>query len=162
MDVEGFSSLLFISHTQQSVLHFYKCRVVDYETRFTTLPPPAPSAPARRWCKSGLWRWTRGPAAPGSSPVPPDYTRTEPNSVLPIQFITASTAIEPWVIAPSRDVTERWSATPAGRVARRSSWHGPPTPAPRRAASARPAPRAALGGAGLGFGRAAGPDSRNQ
>ena len=62
-----------------------------------------------------------------SPPARPAYPRTEPNSVLPIQFITASTAIEhSIVVAPSRYITERRSATPAGRVARRPSQPGLP------------------------------------
>ncbi len=53
------------------------------------------------------------------------YYRTEPKSALSIRFITASTVIEPSVIvAPSRDVTERGSATPAGRGAGRAAVPG--------------------------------------
>jgi hypothetical protein len=71
------------------------------------------------------------------------YPRTEPNSVLPIQFITASTAIEPSVVlAPSHDVTERGSVT----LARRPSRPEPQTPVPRRGGGAPAEPPRPLSG----------------
>lgn len=52
-------------------------------------------------------------------------------SVLPIQFITASTAIEPSVVvATSRDATKRRSATPAARYAPPLTDQTAQTPAP--------------------------------